>query len=148
LLPTGPNGCAWKYTEGGEWLDECKGSQRPQGVSYYGRGYIQLTWCSNYVQASRALGQGDNLKKNPDSVASNDNLSWGVSAWFWKNNVHGPLGGTDQFGRTTKAINGQGEECQGNGKNKDKSQRRFQFYQKVVKAFNLNVTPNEAGCNY
>lgn len=145
---TGPNGCAAKYPESGEWRDECKGSKRPSGVSYYGRGYLQLTWCSNYVQASNALGKKDELKKNPDSVAKSEDLSWGVSAWFWKINVHSALGGTDQFGRTTKAINGQTQECQGNGLNKDSSLQRFNYYTKVFAAFKLTGKPNPAGCNY
>jgi len=145
---SGANGCPTRYPESGEWLDECRGSNRPGGVSYYGRGYIQLTWCSNYVQASRALGYGAQLKTSPDTVASTEDVAWGVSAWFWSGNVHGPLGGTNEFGRTTKAINGQSQECQGNGQNADKSRQRFRYYQQVFAAFGISGTPNEAGCPY
>ena len=35
---------------------------------YYGRGYVQLTWLANYLKLSRALGMGDTLAANPDSV--------------------------------------------------------------------------------
>jgi hypothetical protein len=145
---TGQNGCPTRYPASGEWLEECKGSSRPNGVSYYGRGYLQLTWCSNYVQASRALGKGEQLKTNPDSVAQTEDMSWGVSAWFWKINVKNALGGSNEFGRTTKAINGQSQECQGNGRNADKSKQRFKYYTKVFEAFSISGTPNQAGCNY
>ncbi|OXA57095.1 acidic endochitinase SP2 [Folsomia candida] len=145
---SGQNGCVDRYPAWSEWVPECQGNNRPPGIGYYGRGYIQLTWCSNYIQASRALGRGDQLKSNPDSVAQSEDLSWAVSAWFWKANVHGPLGGTNQFGRTTKAINGQTQECQGNGQNADKSRQRFRYYTKVFAAFRLSGVPNEAGCPY
>jgi predicted chitinase len=107
-----------------------------------------LTWCSNYVQASRALGLGTQLKTSPDTVATSEDLSWKVSAWFWRENVHGPLGGTNQFGLTTKAINGQREECQGNGQNADKSRQRFRYYQNVFAQFQITGSPSEAGCPY
>lgn len=81
-------------------------------------------------------------------MASSEDLSWGVSAWFWNANVHKALGGTDQFGRTTKSINGQSQECQGNGSNADKSKQRFKYYTKVFAAYSISGTPNEAGCNY
>ncbi|OXA44495.1 acidic endochitinase SP2 [Folsomia candida] len=145
---SGQNGCADRYPAWSEWVAECQGSNRPSGVSYYGRGYLQLTWCSNYIQASRALGKGDTLKTNPDSVPQTEDLSWGVSAWFWKVNVHSALGGTNEFGRTTKAINGQTQECQGNGQNADKSRQRYAYYTKVFAAFRISGTPNEAGCPY
>jgi hypothetical protein len=36
--------------------------------AYYGRGYVQLTWWSNYVQASVAIGRGLDLLLNPELV--------------------------------------------------------------------------------
>ena len=38
--------------------------------AYYGRGYVQLTWWSNYALAGVALGQGLNLLKDPELVAT------------------------------------------------------------------------------
>jgi hypothetical protein len=35
---------------------------------YYGRGYVQLTWLSNYITPGQALGLGDDLAKNPDAA--------------------------------------------------------------------------------
>jgi hypothetical protein len=36
--------------------------------AYYGRGYVQLTWWSNYAKAGVALGRGLDLLLNPDLV--------------------------------------------------------------------------------
>lgn len=35
---------------------------------YYGRGYVQLTWWSNYAKASLAIGKGFDLLLNPELV--------------------------------------------------------------------------------
>jgi len=145
---TGQNGCVDKYPAGNEWIPDCQNGNRPAGVGYYGRGYIQLTWCSNYVPASKALFGDLRLRSNPDQIANSEDLSWAVSAWYWGERVHGAVANNDQFGASTKAINGQVEECQGNGKNADRSKQRFKYYQNVFKAFKLKGTPNPAGCPY
>ena len=36
------------------------------GVRYIGRGYVQLTWRSNYAKAGSKLGLGSELVQNPD----------------------------------------------------------------------------------
>ena len=36
--------------------------------AYYGRGYVQLTWWSNYAKAGVALGRGLDLLRNPELV--------------------------------------------------------------------------------
>lgn len=43
---------------------DAKGSE----LSYYGRGYVQLTWWDNYVRAGVELGLGDELLIHPDKV--------------------------------------------------------------------------------
>ena len=40
----------------------------PNGRRYYGRGYIQLTFQSNYERADRLLGTGTELRDDPDKV--------------------------------------------------------------------------------
>lgn len=69
------NGCAGDYETNG-----CDAA----GQRYYGRGYIQLTWCANYRAASQDLLGDTSLVTNPDSVATNENLSWNTAFWFWK----------------------------------------------------------------
>lgn len=54
------------------------------GKRYYGRGYIQLTWCANYKAASQDLLGNDSLVQDPDSVATNENLAWNTAFYFWK----------------------------------------------------------------
>lgn len=59
-----------------------------KGKRYWGRGYIQLTWSYNYKAASLDLFNDDRLYTDPDQVATDDNIAWEVSFWFWKKNVH------------------------------------------------------------
>ena len=41
--------------------------QAPNGTyqTYYGRGYVQLTWKSNYISMGYSLGMGNDLANNP-----------------------------------------------------------------------------------
>lgn len=136
----GDNGCPDHYRDPNHpYNAPCGGNTYPK--SYYGRGYIQLTWCDNYIRASQALGRGTYLVDSPDAVAYNEELAWDTSAWYWKTRVHDPLGGTNEFGRTTKAINGM--ECS-NGSGL--AQARFVKYQKVFAALAVGGSPNERGC--
>ncbi len=43
-------------------------ARHPNGHSYYGRGYVQLTHGDNYKKMGRRLGMGDALYDNPDEV--------------------------------------------------------------------------------
>lgn len=43
-------------------------SRKANGHSYYGRGYVQLTWEENYKTMGAELGMGDQLYDNPDLV--------------------------------------------------------------------------------
>lgn len=36
--------------------------------TYYGRGYVQLTWLDNYLSLGQAIGQGDALAIDPDQA--------------------------------------------------------------------------------
>ena len=111
---------------------------------YYGRGYIQLTWAYNYKDASLALYDDLRLYTNPEMVAQFDSISWAVSFWYWKEHVHYREGIADgYFGVSTMGINGF-LECL--GPYDYKARRRFDLYSTVLKAFNINETPIEAGC--
>lgn len=111
---------------------------------YYGRGYIQLSWSYNYKAASQAIfGDPNVLLKNPDRVASEEDLSWGTAFWYWRENVHtdaGVLRG--QFGSSTMKING-ALEC---GRGAWIPEKRFKYYTEVLKAFNITEKPNPEGC--
>ncbi|KAH7547571.1 hypothetical protein FEM48_Zijuj01G0323900 [Ziziphus jujuba var. spinosa] len=75
---------------------------------YYGRGPLQLSWNFNYGPAGESIGF-DGLNA-PETVASDNVISFKTALWYWMNNVR-PV--TNQgFGATIRAINGD-RECDG-----------------------------------
>jgi len=97
------------------------------GKTYQGRGALQITWNANYGQLSEAIN-GDKyvLLNDPDRLASDGELAFRASLWFWmtpqqpKPSSHDVMidvaeecpiyGRYNGFGRTTNIING-GLEC-------------------------------------
>jgi chitinase len=87
------------------------------GVTYHGRGPIQLTLQANYSSASAALGLGQMLVNDPETVARDAAISWRTGFWFW---MGGLSGGSQSphtafttgqgLGATIRIING-GIEC-------------------------------------
>lgn len=69
------NGCPGEYVT--------PGCDSP-GQMYFGRGYIQLSWCYNYRAASQDLLGGNQLVESPNLVATDENLAWNTAFWFWK----------------------------------------------------------------
>merc|ERR1711862_935442 len=53
------------------------------GKTYHGRGPKQLSWNYNYEAFSNYYCGDDTLLKNPERVASNSELAWASSIWFW-----------------------------------------------------------------
>lgn len=91
-----------------------------------------------------ALYGDDRLIKNPDLVASDDQVAWATAFWYWKANVGIlPNVKAGYFGTSTNAING-ALECAGGYQNKAKG--RYDDYKVVFAAFNLPGTPIENGC--
>ncbi|CAL8128831.1 unnamed protein product [Orchesella dallaii] len=114
------------------------------GRYYYGRGYIQLSWCYNYGPASRAIFGDDRLLDNPDQVAKDDKVAWQTAFWFWGERVHNQAGVQQgRFGASTKAING-GLECSAPGNTQ--AQARFRLYGNVRRAFGLQGAGDSSGC--
>ncbi|OXA54700.1 Chitinase 4 [Folsomia candida] len=111
---------------------QCPNSNRQPGCDapgqyYYGRGYIQLSWCEwNYQTASRDIFGDDRLVNDPDMVARDEGGA-----------QHG------QFGSSTRAING-ALEC--DGANPGLAQKRFQIYGNVRRAFGLAGSGDPSGC--
>lgn len=129
-----PKWCAQNY----------KTPEDSPGKTYWGRGYIQLSWEYNYKAASKALFGDNRLVEDPKSVAQNDGLAWAVSFWFWKQNVHGDKGVQEgKFGSSINKING-ALECKGAAK--DKAKKRYTMYKAVLKVFAPDQTPIESGC--
>ncbi|OAG29557.1 hypothetical protein NEDG_00690 [Nematocida displodere] len=113
------------------------------GQHYFGRGYMQLTWPSNYNAASNALYKNNSLLQNPGSVASDKSIAAATSIWFWNTNVMTSKAPLTQFGLTTKAINGS-IEC---GKGQQPAPvNRWQNYQKIAKVLGVTNLASESGC--
>ena len=130
----GPNGCPGQYVD----------NVGLPGKSYHGRGFIQLTWGANYKAASEGLGLGDKLLQNPEIVAQQTDLCVGVSVWYWTARVRPQIAGREnQFGATTKAING-AIECSG-GWN-ERAANRYRIYLKVADALGVMNKAVEDGC--
>nr|ALV66649.1 putative endochitinase [Nasonia oneida] len=113
------------------------------GKFYYGRGFIQLTWGANYKAASEGLGMGDYLLQNPEVVAQDSKIAVLVSVWYWEARVKPVVGGSNQFGLTTRAING-AIECSG-GWN-ERAANRYQIYLQVADALGVWNKASENGC--
>ncbi|XP_037038179.1 endochitinase At2g43610-like isoform X4 [Bradysia coprophila] len=130
------SGCPGEYVTSG-----CDGPNQ----RYYGRGYIQLTWCYNYRAASQDLYNDNRLVSDADMVARDENVAWNTAFWFWKANVHNIAGVADgAFGVTTRAING-GLECN-NSAGHPIARQRYAMYGRVRAAFGLGGPGSEWGC--
>ncbi|OMH84380.1 Acidic endochitinase SP2 [Zancudomyces culisetae] len=127
--------CSGMYTSGMDY----------PGKLYYGRGYIQLTHAMNYFLASDYLFKDNRLLEKPEIVELDDDVSWGVTYWYWKTIIH-PIPDVSlngHFGASTKAING-ALEC--TGANVDRAKERFEIYKKILKVLEPNEEANEKGC--
>ncbi|KAJ2049920.1 hypothetical protein GGH13_008848 [Coemansia sp. S155-1] len=129
-----PDWCAQNY----------KTPEDVPGKTYWGRGYIQLTWHYNYIDASKALFGDDRLVKDPAQVAEDEDTAWMVAFWFWKDRVRSDPGvQAGNFGASINKING-GLECRGSAQ--DKAKKRYAMYKAVLPIFAPGETPKEAGC--
>lgn len=112
--------------------DEDDYDRNDDGIQFYGRGYIQLTWKANYKAASRAIYGDNRLVDNPELVAESERLAWKTAFWFWTDRVRpAPDVEPRNFRDTTRAING---ELEGDNPNPS----RYRYYRKVSKAFGID----------
>ncbi|KAG0437349.1 Endochitinase [Dictyocoela muelleri] len=109
------------------------------GLNYYGRGFLQLTWASNYKDVSRALGLGDKLLKNPDLVASSLEIACKTALWFWRTKVKK----FDTFSYTTSVIN----RAELYEPGLIRAKQRYYYYMKLAEAFSLNEVIDEGDYN-
>mmetsp|Transcript_32883 Transcript_32883/g.40384 ORF Transcript_32883/g.40384 Transcript_32883/m.40384 type:complete len:376 (-) Transcript_32883:142-1269(-) len=125
--------CDWN-TDGIQYPDN--------GKAFYGRGYIQLSWCANYKAYGRGRminGDPDYFYKNPELVATT--YAMDSAAWIFENNVHDTSG---RFGDTTDDING-AIECRAHGYTGNAPQRRYQIFDALAKEVGLTGY-SSAGC--
>lgn len=74
------------------------------GWKHRGRGVLQLTGKTNYINCGRDLGL--DLENNPDLVANDSAVSIQVACWFWKKNDLNIYADNDDIKTITKRING------------------------------------------
>ncbi|OMJ19581.1 Endochitinase A [Smittium culicis] len=128
--------------------EDCKELYYTEGDEEYqydfgGRGYIQITWRENYLDASMDLFGDNRLVLNPNLVLDEE-TNWKVTFWYWVTFVHlDPGVQSGQFGSSVNMING-ALECRGD--HKDIAQKRFKLYKDVLKVFDESATPNGNGC--
>ncbi|XP_014279388.1 uncharacterized protein [Halyomorpha halys] len=114
------------------------------GKRYFGRGYIQLTWAENYLNASRGIYKDDRLLQNPDLVANDEKAAFLTAGWYWKTRVAVVPGvKKGRFGEATRAITGV-IEC--NGNYLKSSKKRFKYYKVIFHKFGAKGRPDERGC--
>lgn len=105
------------------------------GKTYWGRGYMQLSWCYNYRDASKALYGNEILLDNPDQVATNEEVAWNTSFWYWKAKVHDAFGIQEgHFGASINAINPT-YECEDHPPNPEEAQNRKDIYERFWQLF-------------
>jgi len=113
------------------YIDSTKRDYPPfPGMSYHGRGPMQLSWNYNYGQFGEAwFGDKDSLLRNPDLLSTDSVLSFASAIWFWMtpqypkpschdimvgnwkpNHLDSAQGRLPGFGAVVNVING-GVEC-------------------------------------
>jgi len=110
------------------------GQSAPNGKKFFGRGYIQLSWCYNYQaygQARMVNNDPDYFYNNPETVATTYAVD--SAAWFFETNV---LDTSGNFGSTTKSVNGL--ECESwNNYVGSVPQKRWQIFQAIASQVGL-----------
>jgi predicted chitinase len=130
------NGCAGDHT--------CtQYMSSPGGITYHGRGPIQLSYGYNYEPAGVALGV--DLKNDPEKVATDATISFGTALWFWNTYQSGkgiPHDAVKQgLGATINIING--IEC--NNGNAPAVANRIKLYKRFCEMLGVDPGPNQ-GC--
>jgi predicted chitinase len=102
--------------------------------NYFGRGAIQLTYKANYDAAN---GVFPGISANPDLVAQMTNIAYGTAVWFWMTKGCHQAIMSQNFGQTTRLING-ALEC-GGGPNKVGAPARASLYTEISAAVGINA---------
>ena len=162
--PTAPDGpyawglCFDEEATQASYCDTSTGIPCASGVSYHGRGPIQLSYNFNYQPAGQDLGfDGIN---NPGAVLTDPTLAWKTAIRFWmtaagsKPSCHAVMNGDWQpssadtaagrlagFGEATNIING-GLECGPGRSNTQGGPDRIGFFQRYVGLLQVDAGSN------
>src|SRR6185436_13382984 len=131
---------------------QCQGyGVAPNGLTYHGRGPIQLTLGANYSAARSALGLtgAQDIVQNPQVVGTDPNISWRTGFWFWMGGLsgggttpHQAIIGGQGLGATIRIING--IEC--GGANLPAVQDRIRHFKRFSYLFGLDPGDVNNGC--
>ena len=150
---------AYKGSSGVHYATEHAVYPPAPGKSYHGRGAMQVSWNYNYGALSESLyGDKDVLLSKPELLASDGELMFRASLWFWmtpqspkpsahdvmQDNVKSETCRPNGFGTTTNIING-GLECSTAGEAHhavgQKVYNRIAYYKRYCEI--LGVSPGE-----
>jgi chitinase len=120
------------------------GVQASNGQKFYGRGYLQLSWCANYKSYGTYLGQ--DLYNYPNKVLTNYALESAI--WFYRvANYWAVQNCGTNFGCTTRVVNS--IECtNSNGvvsANVQAAKNRYEIFKVAAAQLGLNSYA-ESGC--
>jgi putative chitinase len=107
-------------------------TEKGDGPRFKGRGGMHLTGRSNYTEASKALGLGDDLVKYPESVEC-PNVAWRTAGWHWSKNGNNERAEKGDFGGTVRKTQGQA-----NGKYTNRPERDA-YYRRAMDSFGEQV---------
>lgn len=108
------------------------------GQSYYGRGWLQISWNYNYCAASKFIfgDDGSTLVKDPGFLERDAAISTRASLWYWMTQAsagtmpsHACITSGAGFGCTVRSING-ALEC--NGVRSDLVRARVDHYLRIL----------------
>jgi len=123
----------------------------PNGLTYHGRGPIQLTLGANYTAARSALGLSgaQDIVQHPEVVNMDPAISWRTGFWFWMGGLsgggttpHQAITGGQGLGATIRIING--IEC--NNGNPGAVQNRIRHFKRFSYMFGLDPGDLNNGC--
>lgn len=105
------------------------------GITFKGRGLIQITGRDNYMRCGAALGL--NLLTNPKLLELPENAARSA-AWFWKKHGLNELADVEKFDVITKRINGMYKDMKVNDRN------RYNFYDVACQVLGV-IDPDNMG---
>ncbi|PRW20723.1 class VII chitinase [Chlorella sorokiniana] len=84
-----PNGLREGACYSSAYWESCSYGKETYTNHYCGRGFLQITGCSNYVGAQRYLDQtgkypGLNIVADPGTLETNRAASWDTALWYWR----------------------------------------------------------------
>jgi hypothetical protein len=139
-----------------------------EGVQYYGRGPLQISWNYNYGAFSKVLNEqsgydaSSDLLEDPDDILFDSETMFFSALWFYmtpqspKPSMHDVTTGRMEptwedkrfslganFGTTIAIING-AKECGKKAEHPKKAEKRGEYYKAFLKYFKLDAETDDS----